>query len=186
MLRLRQRREERVSKKITSHNAVCPSLSILHEIAVITPSPHPSVHMADSNSPAAAKPSTSTKPKASRVGKSSKDKSDKEKKRKHREKKKGKEEKKRKEERERLKAASSKPLMEVTVNDRLGTKAKIPIYHDDKISTLKGKVSARTGIPVHAILLKRQGERPFRNELTCEDYSISNGTQIDLEVDTGD
>ena len=36
------------------------------------------------------------------------------------------------------------------------------------------------------MLLKRQGERPLRDFLTLEDYGISNGSSLDLEVDTGD
>ena len=36
-------------------------------------------------------------------------------------------------------------------------------------------------------MLKRQGERPFKDALTLEDYGItSGGVQLDLEVDTGD
>ena len=38
----------------------------------------------------------------------------------------------------------------------------------------------------HEILLKRQGMRPFKDMLTLADYEISNGVQLDLEVDTGD
>jgi hypothetical protein len=39
---------------------------------------------------------------------------------------------------------------------------------------------------VHEIMLKRQGERPFHDSLSLADYSISNGVQIDLELNTGD
>lgn len=31
-------------------------------------------------------------------------------------------------------------------------------------------------------MLKRQGERPFNDKLTLEDYGISNGVQLDLYV----
>jgi hypothetical protein len=31
-------------------------------------------------------------------------------------------------------------------------------------------------------LLKRQGERPFKDQLTLEDYGVSNGVQLDLSV----
>lgn len=33
------------------------------------------------------------------------------------------------------------------------------------------------------MLLKRQGERPFRDFLTLEDYGIKAGSTLDLEVD---
>ena len=47
-------------------------------------------------------------------------------------------------------------------------------------------VAMRTGRQPHEIRLQRQGERPFKDHLTLEDYGISNGVQLDLEVDTGD
>lgn len=31
-------------------------------------------------------------------------------------------------------------------------------------------------------MLKRQGERPFKDSLTLEDYGVSNGVQLDLYV----
>lgn len=36
------------------------------------------------------------------------------------------------------------------------------------------------------MLLKRQGERPFRDFLTLEDYGIKDGSSLDLKVDTCD
>ena len=47
-------------------------------------------------------------------------------------------------------------------------------------------VAMKVGREPHEILLKRQGERPFKDQLTLADYCVSNGVQIDLEVDTGD
>ncbi|KAH8159007.1 hypothetical protein CIB48_g9240 [Xylaria polymorpha] len=55
------------------------------------------------------------------------------------------------------------------------------IVHEFKIM-----VAARIGREPHEILLKRQGQRPFKDILTLADYEISNGVQLDLEVDTGD
>lgn len=40
--------------------------------------------------------------------------------------------------------------------------------------------------PKAIMLLKRQGERPFEDSLTLEDYEISNGSSLDLEIDTCD
>lgn len=74
----------------------------------------------------------------------------------------------------------------VTVNDRLGTKAQIPAFASDKIKDFKVMVAMKVGREPHEILLKRQGERPFKDQLSLADYGISNGVQIDLEVDTGD
>ncbi|KAI9674097.1 MAG: hypothetical protein M1817_001915 [Caeruleum heppii] len=103
-------------------------------------------------------------------------------------------------------APSSEPMIIVNVNDRLGTKAAIPCLASDPVGSLKShlssmllklnahglqglfkaQVAARVGRQPHEILLKRQGERPFKDALTLEDYGVSNGVQLDLELDTGD
>lgn len=74
----------------------------------------------------------------------------------------------------------------VHVNDRLGTKAAIACSEDDSIKHFKIMVAAKIGRKPHEIMLKRQGERPFKDILSLRDYSISNGAQIDLELDTGE
>ncbi|KAF1349776.1 ubiquitin-related domain-containing protein [Delphinella strobiligena] len=74
----------------------------------------------------------------------------------------------------------------VYVNDRLGTKAAIPCLASDPVKAFKAMVAARIGRQPHEIMLKRQGERPFKDQLTLEDYGVSNGVQLDLELDTGD
>lgn len=82
--------------------------------------------------------------------------------------------------------ASGEAMIIVHVNDRLGTKAAIPCLASDPIKLFKAQVAARIGRQPHEILLKRQGERPFKDQLTLEDYGVSNGVQIDLEIDTGE
>jgi len=74
----------------------------------------------------------------------------------------------------------------VTVNDRLGTKATIPCLPNDTIGDFKKLVAAQIGRQPHEIMLKRQGERPFKDHITLGDYGVSNGVQLDLELDTGD
>ncbi|KAB8213630.1 ubiquitin-related domain-containing protein [Aspergillus novoparasiticus] len=81
---------------------------------------------------------------------------------------------------------SSEPMIIVHVNDRLGSKASIPCLASDPIKLFKAQVAARIGREPHEILLKRQGERPFKDFLTLADYSISSGSQLDLEVGTGE
>ena len=44
----------------------------------------------------------------------------------------------------------------------------------------KADVAAKIGRKPHEIMLKRQGERPFKDQLTLEDYGVSNGVQLDL------
>ncbi|KAJ4306736.1 hypothetical protein N0V88_000102 [Collariella sp. IMI 366227] len=73
----------------------------------------------------------------------------------------------------------------VTVNDRLGTKAQIPAFPSDTVGQFKIMVAMKVGREPHEILLKRQGERPFKDQITLGDYGVSNGVQLDLEVDTG-
>ncbi|CAI7610071.1 unnamed protein product [Penicillium pancosmium] len=75
---------------------------------------------------------------------------------------------------------SGEPMIVVHVNDRLGTKAAIPCLASDPIKLFKAYVAARIGREPHEILLKRQGERPFKDQLTLEDYGVSNGVQLDL------
>lgn len=74
----------------------------------------------------------------------------------------------------------------VTVNDRLGTKKQIPCLPSDSIKDFKAVVAMMIGRRPHEILLKRQSERPFKDFLTLQDYGVSNGASLDLEVDTGD
>ncbi|KAJ5103563.1 hypothetical protein N7532_004092 [Penicillium argentinense] len=96
------------------------------------------------------------------------------------------EKKEKKKEKKPVASQSSEPMIVVHVNDRLGTKAAIPCLASDPIKLFKAQVAARIGREPHEILLKRQGERPFKDQLTLEDYGVSNGVQLDLEVGTGD
>ncbi|KAG9257317.1 putative ubiquitin-like protein [Emericellopsis atlantica] len=99
-------------------------------------------------------------------------------------------EKREKKDKKEKKAAAAIPagqeMIIVNVNDRLGTKSAIPCLPADTVGQLKLMVAARIGREPGQIMLKRQGERPFKDHITLEDYGISNGVQLDLEVDTGD
>lgn len=81
---------------------------------------------------------------------------------------------------------SNEEMIIVNINDRLGTKAAIPCLASDPVKMFKVMVAARIGRQPHEILIKRQGERPFKDILTLADYGVSNGVQLDLELDTGD
>jgi hypothetical protein len=76
--------------------------------------------------------------------------------------------------------APGEPMIIVHVNDRLGTKAAVPCLASDPIKLFKAQVAARIGREPHEIMLKRQGERPFKDHLTLEDYGVSSGVQLDL------
>lgn len=82
--------------------------------------------------------------------------------------------------------AGGEEMIIVHVNDRLGTKAAIPCMGSDLVKHFKVMVAGRIGREPHEILLKRQGERPFKDHISLADYGVSNGVQLDLEVDTGD
>ena len=56
----------------------------------------------------------------------------------------------------------------------------------DSIGDFKKLVAVYSGIKAEAILLKRQGLRPFSNKLTLEDYEIGNCSSLDMEVDVGE
>ena len=77
-------------------------------------------------------------------------------------------------------------LIVVRVNNRLGKKAEIPCFPTDTIGDFKKIASHMLGLKAENILLKRQGMRPFKNNLTSEDYEIGNGSSLDLEIDIGD
>lgn len=83
-------------------------------------------------------------------------------------------------------AVGGEEMIIVHVNDRLGTKAAIPCFGSDLVGQFKVMVAGRIGREPHEILLKRQGERPFKDHISLADYGVSNGVQLDLEVDTGD
>lgn len=82
--------------------------------------------------------------------------------------------------------AAGQEFIIVHVNDRLGTKSAIPCLPSDTVGQFKLMIAARIGRDAGQIMLRRQGERPFKDNITLEDYGISNGVQLDLEVDTGD
>ena len=48
------------------------------------------------------------------------------------------------------------------------------------VGLFKAQVAAVIGRQPHEIMLKRQGERPFKDQLTLEGYGVSNGVQLDL------
>jgi hypothetical protein len=85
-----------------------------------------------------------------------------------------------KKEKKTVAVAPQEPMIVVNVNDRLGTKAAIPCLASDPVKLFKAMVAARIGREPHEILLKRQGERPFKDQLTLADYGVSNGVQLDL------
>ena len=81
---------------------------------------------------------------------------------------------------------STGPMIVVKINDRLGTTSKVPCLASDTVGDFKKLIAMRIGRKPHEIMLKRQSERPFKDFLTLADYGVSDGVQLDLELDTGD
>jgi hypothetical protein len=59
-------------------------------------------------------------------------------------------------------------------------------FANEYVGDFKKLVAGTIGRQPHEIMLKRQSQRPFKDALTLDDYEISNGVQLDLELDTGD
>ncbi|KAF6238882.1 hypothetical protein HO173_002754 [Letharia columbiana] len=83
-------------------------------------------------------------------------------------------------------ATASEVLIRVFINNRLGTKTEILCSPSDTIGAFKRIAAVYLGTRPEAMTLKRQGERPFKDSLTLEDYEIGNGSALDLEIDTCD
>lgn len=77
-------------------------------------------------------------------------------------------------------------LILVHVNNRLGIKSAIRCSASDSIKDFKKLVAHQLGVRPDEILLKRQGQRPFKDSLTLQDYEIGHNSSIDLEVDSTD
>ena len=91
-----------------------------------------------------------------------------------------KKDKKEKKEKKAVLSGPPEPMIRVKVNDRLGTTTVVPCLASDNVGLFKAMVAARIGRETHEILLKRQGERPFKDILTLADYGVSDGVQLDL------
>ena len=76
--------------------------------------------------------------------------------------------------------------MKVFVNNRLGICREILCSPTDTISDFKKSAAMKIGIKPEAMVLKRQGQRQFRDHLTLKDYEIGNGSPVELEIDRGD
>lgn len=75
-------------------------------------------------------------------------------------------------------------LIHVSVNNRLEIKYEILCSTADSIGDSKKLVAVYSGTKPAAIMLKRQGQRPFKDSTTLGDYEIGDGSSLDLEVDT--
>jgi len=77
-------------------------------------------------------------------------------------------------------SGSKDPLIMVTCNDRLGKKVQVKCAPTDTILEFKKLLAAHIGTPYNKIKLRYGGINSLNNKLTLDDYSISNGVNIEL------
>lgn len=76
-------------------------------------------------------------------------------------------------------------MIVVNIKDGLGIKAAILCLASDSIKASKAVVADHIRRRSHEIMLRRQGERLFKDQLTVEDYGVRHGMQSYLELGTG-
>lgn len=84
-------------------------------------------------------------------------------------------------------AGKARPqVFRIIINNRLGTRAEILCSPSDTIGEFKKVAALYIGQRAGSIMLKRQGGKPMKDQLTLEDYEVSNGSSLDFELDTGE
>ncbi|KAG0148830.1 hypothetical protein CROQUDRAFT_654436 [Cronartium quercuum f. sp. fusiforme G11] len=71
-------------------------------------------------------------------------------------------------------------MIEVTVNDRLGTKVRVKCDSEDTVRDLKLLISAQTGTRPEKIRLFKW-YREFKDHITLADYEIHDGMSLELQ-----
>ncbi|GBB91822.1 hypothetical protein RclHR1_01920026 [Rhizophagus clarus] len=71
-------------------------------------------------------------------------------------------------------------MIMVTCNDRLGKKVQVKCSPTDSILEFKKLLAAHIGTPYNKIKLRYGGINSLNNKLTLDDYSISNGVNLEL------
>lgn len=84
-------------------------------------------------------------------------------------------------------AGKTRPqVFRIIINNRLGTRAEILCSPSDTIGDFKKVAALYIGQRAGSIMLKRQGGKPMKDQLTLEDYEVSNGSSLDFELDMGE
>lgn len=71
-------------------------------------------------------------------------------------------------------------MIVVTCNDRLGKKVQVKCSPTDTVLEFKKLLAAHIGTPYSKIKLRYGGITSLNNKLTLDDYSISNGVNLEL------
>jgi len=75
---------------------------------------------------------------------------------------------------------SKDTMIMVTCNDRLGKKVQVKCAPTDSVLEFKKLLAAHIGTPYNKIKLRYGGVNSLNNKLTLDDYSISNGVNLEL------
>ncbi|CAB4391692.1 ubiquitin-like protein [Rhizophagus irregularis] len=75
---------------------------------------------------------------------------------------------------------SNDTMIMVTCNDRLGKKVQVKCSPTDSVLEFKKLLAAHIGTPYNKIKLRYGGINSLNNKLTLDDYSISNGVNLEL------
>ncbi|KAF8368357.1 ubl-5 [Pristionchus pacificus] len=78
-----------------------------------------------------------------------------------------------------LECSLAMPMIEVTVNDRLGKKVRIKCNPTDTIGDLKKLIAAQTGTRFEKIVLKKW-YTIYKDHITLQDYEVHDGFNFEL------
>ncbi|GMT01852.1 hypothetical protein PENTCL1PPCAC_24026, partial [Pristionchus entomophagus] len=76
-------------------------------------------------------------------------------------------------------SAFTMPMIEITVNDRLGKKVRIKCNPTDTIGDLKKLIAAQTGTRFEKIVLKKW-YTIYKDHITLQDYEVHDGFNFEL------
>ena len=71
------------------------------------------------------------------------------------------------------------PMIEITVNDRLGKKVRVKCNSSDTIGDLKKIIAAQTGTRFEKIVLKKW-YNVYKDHISLDDYEIRDGMNLEL------
>ena len=69
--------------------------------------------------------------------------------------------------------------MDISANDRLGTKCRVACLPTDTIGEVKLLISQKIGTPASKIVLKKANQT-YKNHIDLETYDIKNGFEFEL------
>lgn len=74
---------------------------------------------------------------------------------------------------------SDSQLIELQINDRLGTKTSVKVHPDDTVLTLKKLIASKTGTRWDRIVLKKWYS-VLKNQVSVGDYELCDGMNLEM------